>query len=398
MMDSIGEIIKKTKAYYCLDCGKCTANCPVSLFDDAYSPRVMARSVVLGEGEKLGKTRLLWSCLSCKMCEERCPSDVQYIEFQKSIRAEYRHLGQREFCSHGGAFQSLMRIMTAPKLKQNRLGWLNEGLSLSQSSEVIYFVGCLPYFDTYFEDLEVRTLDTARGAIKILNALGIKPMLLQNERCCGHDMLWTGDVESFKRLAEHNIKEIHKSKAKRVVFSCPEGYRTFKLDYPRYFGDLGFEVLHLSELMGQGLSLNPLSLGRLNKTVTYHDPCRLGRHLGLYDPPRELLNSIADLELREMYHHKHTAVCCGTSAWMNCDLASKQIQMMRLKEAKETGAQILVTACPKCQIHLTCAMKDKHLGGSLNIEIRDLTTLVADALPPAEAKRNKANKKDKNVT
>ena len=139
--------------------------------------------------------------------------------------------------------------------------------------------------------------------------------------------------------------------------------------------------------MAQGSSQNPLSLGRLNKAVTYHDPCRLGRHMGLYDPPRELLKSIKDLELREMYHNKHTAVCCGTSAWMNCDLASKQIQMMRLREAKQTGAQILVTACPKCQIHLTCAMKDKHLGGSLDIEIRDLATLVADSLPSPERKK-----------
>jgi Fe-S oxidoreductase len=321
------------------------------------------------------------------MCEERCPSDVQYIEFQRRIRGVYRDLGQREFCSHGGAFQSLMRIMTAPKLKQNRLGWLNKDVAISKRGEVLYFVGCLPYFDSFFEDLDVHTLDTARSTIRIMNALGIKPMLLENERCCGHDMLWTGDEDNFKRLAEHNLKEIEKSKAKRVVFSCPEGYRTFKLDYPRYFGKLKFEVLHLSELMAQGSSQNPLSLGRLNKAVTYHDPCRLGRHMGLYDPPRELLKSIKDLELREMYHNKHTALCCGTSAWMNCDLASKQIQMMRLREAKETGAQILVTACPKCQIHLTCAMKDKHLGGSLDIEIRDLATLMADSLPSSKRKK-----------
>lgn len=386
-MDEIAETIKQTKAYYCLDCGKCTGNCPVSLFDEAYSPRVMVKTVLLGEGEKLGKTRLLWSCLSCKMCEERCPSDVQYIEFQRRIRGAYRDLGQREFCSHGGAFQSLMRIMTAPKLKQNRLGWLNKDLAITKRGEVLYFVGCLPYFDSFFEDLDVRTLDTARSTIRIMNALGIKPMLLENERCCGHDMLWAGDEDNFRKLAEHNLKEIEKSRAKRVVFSCPEGYRTFKLDYPRYFGKLKFEVLHLSELMVAGSSQNPLSLGKMNKAVTYHDPCRLGRHLGLYDPPRELLKSIGNLELREMYHNKHTALCCGTSAWMNCDLASKQIQMMRLREAKQTGAQILVTACPKCQIHLACAMKDKHLGGSLDIEIRDLATLVADSLPSSKRKR-----------
>jgi Fe-S oxidoreductase len=100
----------------------------------------------------------------------------------------------------------------------------------------------------------------------------------------------------------------------------------------------------------------------------------------MYDQPRQMITSISGLHLREMYHQRHTALCCGTSAWMNCDQASKQIQMLRLREARETGAETLITACPKCQIHLTCAMKDKHLGGSLDIEIKDLTALVADSL------------------
>lgn len=381
--DKIAEIIEQTKAYYCLDCGKCTGNCPVSLFDDSYSPRVMVKSVILGEGEKLGRTRLLWSCLSCQMCQERCPSDVQYIEFQRKIRGQYRDLGQREFCSHGGAFQSLMRIMSAPNLRQNRLGWVTKDLKIAARGDVLYFVGCLPYFDLFFEDLGVRTLNTARGAIRILNAMGVRPVLLKNERCCGHDLLWAGDKEGFKALARHNLSEIRKSKVRKVVFSCPEGYRTFKLDYPRYFGKLNFEIVHLSELVAEG----DLSLNGLKKVVTFHDPCRLGRHMGLYDPPRAALNRIPNLELVEMYHHRHTALCCGTSAWMNCDQASKQIQMMRLREARETGAEMMVTACPKCQIHLVCAMKDKHLGGSLDIEIKDLTALLADSLNSSRKKR-----------
>jgi heterodisulfide reductase subunit D len=170
-----------------------------------------------------------------------------------------------------------------------------------------------------------------------------------------------------------------------VVFSCPEGYRTFHLDYPRYFGKLPFEVLHMSQLAA-GASL---PAGRRVGRVTFHDPCRLGRHLGLYDPPRILLQAIDGLELVEMYHHRNTALCCGTSMWMNCGLASKQIQMTRLREARETGADVLVTACPKCQIHLTCAMKDPHLDGFGDIQIRDLATVVADALPSARRKKGK---------
>jgi Fe-S oxidoreductase len=376
MMDQIAEIIRQTRAYYCLECGTCTGNCPVALYDETFSPRALVRTVLLGEGEQLSQSRLLWSCLTCRMCQERCPSDVRYIDFQRKIRTVYRHLGQREYCSHGGAFQALMRIMTAPRLRQNRLGWVTEDMAISSRSKTLYFVGCLPYFDLIFEDLGVRTLDTARSTIRILNGLGIKPRLLENERCCGHDLLWTGDEENFVRLARHNVGEIHQRKIQRVVFSCPEGYRTFKMDYPQYVGPLKFEVLHLSELLAD----SSLPAGTLQGSVTYQDSCRLGRHMGLYQPPRDILKSIQGLDLKEMYHHGHTAVCCGTSAWMNCNQASKRIQMSRLQEARETGAELLVTACPKCQIHLTCAMKDEHLGGSLNIKIRDFATVVADAM------------------
>jgi len=375
-MDPIAEIIRKSRAYYCLDCGKCTGNCPVALHDEAFSPRALVRSVLLGEGEELAHSRLLWSCLTCRMCQERCPSDVQFIDFQRKIRAVYRDLGQREFCSHGGAFQTLQRIMTAPRLKQDRLGWVTRDLDISPRGETLYFVGCLPYFDALFQDLGVGSLDTARSTVRILNALGIRPRLLENERCCGHDLLWTGDEEHFLTLARHNVREIEKRRIKRVVFSCPEGYRTFKKDIPEFLGPLTFEVIHLSELLAEA----QLPLGTLERSVTYHDPCRLGRHMGIYEQPRETLRSIRGLELREMYHHGHTALCCGTSAWMNCDRASKAIQMERLQEARQTGAELLVTACPKCHIHLACAMKDQHLNGSLDIEIKDFATVVAESL------------------
>jgi len=375
-MDPIAEIIRQSRAYYCLDCGKCTGNCPVALHDEAFSPRALVRSVVLGEGQELAHSRLLWSCLTCRMCQERCPSDVQFIDFQRKIRTVYRDLGQREFCSHGGAFQALQRIMTAPRLKQNRLDWVTRDLDISPRGETLYFVGCLPYFDALFQDLGVCSLDTARSTVRILNALGIRPRLLENERCCGHDLLWTGDEEHFLALARHNVREIEKRRIKRVVFSCPEGYRTFKKDIPEFLGPLKFEVVHLSELLAEAR----LPLGTLERSVTYHDPCRLGRHMGIYEQPRETLRSIRGLELREMYHHGHTALCCGTSAWMNCDRASKAIQMERLREARQTGAGLLVTACPKCHIHLTCAMKDGHLNGSLDIEIKDFATVVAESL------------------
>jgi heterodisulfide reductase subunit D len=106
----------------------------------------------------------------------------------------------------------------------------------------------------------------------------------------------------------------------------------------------------------------------------------LGRHLGIYDAPREVLAKIEGSEFQEMAHHHHRAICCGVSGWMNCSQISKQIQTTRLREAQATGADTLVTACAKCQIHFRCAMLDKQLKEELNIEIKDLTEVVVENL------------------
>ncbi|MFQ6091359.1 MAG: (Fe-S)-binding protein [bacterium] len=379
-MIDVEAIVKATRVNNCLECGKCTANCPISRFSDSYSPRLNVGQFIQGYADQLIKDDRLWACLTCGMCNVRCPSDVKYTEFMKQMRFEAFQDGREATCSHGGAIQSLMRIMTSPSLNQNRLEWVPKELKFAEKGELVYFVGCLPYFDALFTELEVHTLDTAKGVLTILNHLNTTPVLLKNERCCGHDLLWSGDIENFKKLAKHNLAEIKGAGAKKVLFSCAEGYRTFKLDYPQYFGQLDFEVIHISEFVAEQISSNGLKFGQLNRTVTYQDPCRLGRHMNVYDPPREIMAHIPGLELVEMAKNRNTAVCCGTSAWMNCDITSKQIQTYRLKSAKSTGADLFVTSCPKCYIHFKCAQKDEKIGDQIDIEIQDLATLAALAL------------------
>jgi len=280
-----------------------------------------------------------------------------------------------------------MRLTAHPGVKQKRLDWL-DGCRTSQKSEVLYFVGCAPYFEPVFEDIEVSPVNTARNSIKILNALGIEPMLLPNERCCGHDLLWTGDVETFSKLAQINAEMIKESGAKKIVFSCPEGYRTFKIDYPQYV-KLDCEPVHITELLAQNLSRLSLQPQVKHegpspevKRVTYQDPCRLGRHLRIYEPPREIMKAIPGLKLVEMEHSAADSICCGTSAWTNCGSYSKKIREERLLEARATGAELLVTACPKCQIHFKCAMVDKgaEKGPDVKMEVMDLVNLVANAI------------------
>jgi len=376
----IEETLKKTKAYLCLDCGKCTAICPISRVNRGYSPRRLLTKALTGGNENLLTDKTVWTCLTCMRCQQRCPSDIDYIQFTRLIRSDAKGNGQEATCSHGGALQSLMKIMTAPELKQNRLGWIASDLKISEKSEYLYFVGCLPYFDVFFTDIKANSLEGARSTLKILNFLGIQPQVLDNERCCGHDLLWTGDMENFKRLAEHNLKLIKESGVKKIVTSCPECLTTLKSDYPEIFGKQNYEVFHISEVIAEALSNNKVKLKKLDKKVTYQDPCRLGRFCGVFDAPREVINACGS-ELVEMPRNRKNATCCGTSSWVNCDAYSRMIQANRLKEAKNSGAEVLVTACPKCQIHFSCTQNAENYPEEDRIKIVDLTTLFAEAMP-----------------
>jgi Fe-S oxidoreductase len=271
--------------------------------------------------------------------------------------------------------------MTDPGLDQHRLEWLNHDVRISDDSDTLYFVGCLPYYNDLFQNLGIEGVEIARSAVKILNALGIEPQILADERCCGHDQIWEGDLDTFKGLARLNLESIRRSGARRIVTTCPECARTLGLDYPKLVGEHGMEVLHLSRFLNQQLTDFELDgvIQKMEGAATYHDACRLGRHLGIYEEPRALIMA-AGLDLVEMEHARNTALCCGTSCWTSCGKVSKNIQVQRLKEAKATGADLLITTCVKCQIHLKCAQQDAVPGENIAIKIRDLTTVLADCL------------------
>ena len=378
---NLEDIIQETKTYYCLECGKCTSVCPVARYDPSFSPRQMIENALLGFGDELLFDKELFSCLTCYTCQQKCPSDIDFPVFVRKARSMAQDDGQHGVCAHSGQLQSLQRLMTSPALKQKRLEWLSKEYRISENSDVLLWVGCAPYFAPIFEDIEFNALEITKASLKALNLLGIEPKLLPDEKCCGHDALWTGDVETFKKLAEYNAAQIKEAGVKKIVFSCPEGYRTFKLDYPNYV-DLSCEVQHISEFLAEKIGQNGVKLKEIKKKVTYQDPCRLGRHLGVYDAPRKLLESIPGIELVEMTHSGLESICCGTSAFTNCDSYSNMLRAERLCEATETGAELLITACPKCQTHFRCAMTDKgeeHRSTS-KIEIMDLANLVASAI------------------
>lgn len=378
---NLEDIIQETKTYNCLECGKCTSICPVAKYDPAYSPRGIIEHALLGFADELVLNKELFSCLTCYTCQQECPSDVDFPVFVRKARSIAQDKGQHGVCAHSGQLQAVQRLMTSPVIKQKRLEWLSKEYRVSDKSDVLLWVGCAPYFAPVFEDIEFNALDVTKAALKTLNSLGIEPRLLPNEKCCGHDALWTGDVETFKRLAEYNAAQIKEAGIKKIIFSCPEGYRTFKLDYPNYV-DLGCEVQHISEFLADRIGENGVKFKEIRKKVTYQDPCRLGRHLGVYDAPRKVLESIPGIELVEMKHSGLESICCGTSAWTNCDSYSNMLRVERLTEAVETGAELLITTCPKCQTHFRCAMTDKgsEQRTTPKIEVMDLASLVASAI------------------
>ena len=383
---SFEQILHQTRAFLCLDCGKCTGSCPVTRVDIAYSPRRTIERCLKGQPEDLIHDRYLWSCLTCGLCTTRCPSDVDYPAFVIAARTEARRASVEGPYAHHGVMQHLMGIMAEP-VEQNRLGWLIDELKTVTHGEDFYFVGCLPYFDVLFEDLGVVSTDTARNGVRLMNALGITPVVSNDERCCGADLLLNGDEDGFRELVRRNVEVIRASGAERVIFTCPECYHAFRADYPRYVDSLPFDLIHITQLLAE--HVDGLALGGLAERVTFQDPCRLGRYQGIYEEPRLLIEATG-ADLVEMRKNRDRSVCCGSAGWVSCGQCAKGIQMGRLSEARATGATKMITACPKCRIHLNCAIKDENGDDALQersgseIAVEDLTELLARALPSNE--------------
>ncbi len=338
---------------------------------------MVAESLFYGTGD-LVSDRLLWSCLTCQLCSARCPVDVRYSEFMRDVRAEAYRQGKWGTPSHGGALHHIMEMTAAPELRQNRTSWISDNLKTRKKGKTLYFVGCLPYFQDFFaKDFDFSPISIAVDTVRILNHLGIEPVVLENERCCGHDLYWLGQLEQFDELGRLNLDEIKQSGAETVITSCPECALALKRLYPERLGEVGFTVKHISEVVAE--RTDELKLNDLHADVAFQDPCRLGRYLGIYDPPRKSISSIPGVRLHEMSHSREGAICCGTTNWMNCDAVSRQIQRSRLSEAKASGAKTLVTACPKCQIHFRCAECGEETE-KIGIELTDFVNIVASAL------------------
>lgn len=367
------------KVLRCLDCGKCTSVCPVARYNHSLSPRRLVRQRTASNGSRRDPGEALWSCLTCMYCDTRCPQEVTISRLMPVLRHEVRQNGQKPPFTRCGAMESVAVIQSQAELPQNRLDWLTDDLRTDPESKTLLWVGCTPYFDTFFAENGVNTVAAVASAIRILNALGMEPVVRKDERCCGHDALWGGDDETFEKLATANAKMFSDVAPELVVTVCPECSLTLGREYKERFGVPDCDVKHISEIIQEHAAQLPVT--EQPQVVTFEDPCRLGRHQGKYDEPRAALATVPGLELREMRHSRQRATCCAGS-WLTCNQSTKKIQVDILREAEATSSELLVTACPKCQIHLKCAQSgDEQAPG---IEIRDLASVVAGALTEAQ--------------
>ncbi|WP_172399707.1 (Fe-S)-binding protein [Geothermobacter hydrogeniphilus] len=374
----IVEVIKENGGdsfKYCYQCGLCDAVCPWNRVRD-FSMRKIVRQATFGLTEI--DQEEMWRCTTCGTCPQRCPRGVNQIEAGVALRKL-----AAEYDVYPGNVAPVQTVIANLTSQGNSLGGDREqraewakGLPVkpyAEGMEILYFTGCYLSYDP-----RMRQVATATAAI--LNKAGVDFGILgAAENCCGESIRKTGNEDLFKRLAKDNIKAFIDHGVKRVLVSSPHCYHTFRNEYPEFM--VNFEVVFISELIAELINDGRLKLnGEYPKKITYHDPCYLGRHNGVYDAPREVLGKVPGLELNEMADSRENSLCCGGGGghiWMETPKEDR-FSDLRVRQAVEVGAEVLVTSCPYCITNFTDSSLD--LDESEALEIRDLTEIIQAVL------------------
>ncbi|RLB17344.1 MAG: Fe-S oxidoreductase [Deltaproteobacteria bacterium] len=368
--DSGGETFK-----LCYQCGLCDTVCPWNEVR-TFSIRKIIREATFGLTEI--ESEDIWRCATCGRCVEQCPRGVQQIELGVSLRRIATEYGV--FPAPVKSIRTISAGLTAQgnpfgEERKNRADWA-KGLSVkmfTEGMEILYFPGCYPSYDP-------RMQRVARATVNILNTAGVDFGILgQKESCCGESIRKTGDEELFKRLARENIKTLIDNGVKKIVVSSPHCYHTFKNEYPEFM--VNFEVIHSSQYLFELIDEGRLEITKeYRKDITYHDPCYLGRHNGIYDEPREVLKKIPGIELDEMPDSRENSLCCGGGGgriWMETP-KGERFSDLRLEQAIGVGAKVLATCCPYCITNFEDSRVNMEYEGVL--EIKDITEIIQEVI------------------
>jgi Fe-S oxidoreductase len=345
----------------CYQCSSCVSICPVRKVSK-FNPRKIIQKYILDSQVTEDD---LTSCLTCGSCLEVCPQIVNFPEF---IRLSRKQLGVNEdlFAHHNifNIMQVFMNEMTDSGMKFDYEG------EIDQESSIAYFPGCVDLYDKFLDLKETSFHQIGQSAINVINKIGIKPNLL-SLKCCGHDAYWTGDINAYKQVREYNTKVIKESGISTLIVSCAECYYSFEDLY-----DLeGVNVQHISQFIEK--QQDKLYFKEEATTLTYHDPCRLGRFMKVYDSPRNVLKA-SGTSIKELPLNKQLAACCGVSAWLKCDDASRTIMLQKLEEATQAVGDdgTLGVACSKCYAHLNCVLEDKKPQHNFKIKVKELGMII----------------------
>lgn len=355
----------------CVQCGTCTASCPSKDVSD-YNIRKLVRRVQLNLfSDKAFLAKYPWLCTQCYRCYALC---TEGLEIPKLVLA-LRELALKSGTAPSGVYEVLEAIkrFNSPyrSLTRTKASWVKQPLQQSTGARLLYWVGCTP---------SIKATGIAEATVKALKGAGLEFKLLSDEPCCGEPLIRLGLIDEARSIALKVVEAVGGAGVETVVTSCSSCYNAFTKLYPEALG-VSFsnvKILHVSQLLEQrvkGMGLKPDK----PLTLTYHDPCSLGRHSGVYDAPRSVLHSIEGVKLVEANPTREYATCCGGGGglWsLNYEMAMEIAYRKLVKDVLPLNVEGLVTCCPMCYMNfkLTSAKK------KLPLKIYDLTEVVAMAV------------------
>ena len=316
-------------------------------------------------------------CTTCGICATVCESGINTVELWEAMRANLVKKGIGPYGKQN-MFPKLIGQYHNPYLKdqKDRLNWVPPDVKIADKADIVYFTGCTAGYNQ---------LPLAFATSRVLNKLGIPfAMLGEEEWCCGSALIRTGQAHIDNvplGIAKHNVEALQKKGAKKVLFACAGCFRAASIDWPRALGmkKLPFEVIHISEFLADMIKQGKIKWVKpINKTVTYHDPCHLGRHVGVFDAPRYVLTHIPGIKFVEMDRIKDFQRCCGAGGGVKAGIPDLAVAVAesRVKDALGTDAEILSSACPFCKRNLS----DGRDSLKVDIVVEDVIELVAEAL------------------
>lgn len=359
----------------CFQCGLCDTVCPWNKVT-TFSMRKLVREATFGLTEI--ESEEIWRCTTCGRCPQQCPRDVQQIESGIALR---------RIANEYGVFPAPVKTIRTINAgivgqgnpfgedREKRAAWA-QGLNVKtfeEGMELLYFPCCYLSYDP-------RLKKVAKATVNILNKAGVDFGIIgAKENCCGESIRKTGDEELFKRLAKDNIKTFIDHGVKKILVSSPHCYHTFKNEYPQF--KVNFEIVHISQYLLQLVNEGRLPIKQdYLKKVTYHDPCYLGRHNGIYDEPRGILGQIPGIDLNELPESRSDSLCCGGGGgrvWMET-VKGERFCDLRIDQALEIQAEVLATSCPYC----ITMLEDSRvtMDATEKIDVKDVTEIIQELI------------------